>query len=476
MAIKKELFPKKEEIFSWVCDLTQWGHRKTGTPEGKKSAEYIASKMKEFGMNDVKIEKVPSICMTVNNCELSINNEKLECFYANGTKRGAETGRFTTDKNSQEEEFLFLGDGWEENFKDIDVKDKIIVCSIRFLKGSSNISKWFENVDSYDPKGKLQNEKNTSDIYSPNNWAGNYYRAIKGGAKGFVGILEDYMDDPYWYCEDYTDLGKAFGIKYMSIPAVWVSKSTGKTLKEKFNQNRILKGKLKMDSTYEYRDALNVSALLPGLSEDIIVVHSHHDAVFEGAVQDASGISEMLAIGKYFSSLSKEERKKTMMFVATDTHYTDYQGHQQFIKARLVEGMKMVLDIAIEHIAKEVVFDDSGKLIETGEVESRLVYITKESGMYQFVIDTFKKYNLEKSIFAQVDVGKGLDGEYEFQQDEIISDAYYFNESGVPVISTVSGPQYLFHPSDTPDRVAVDELVPIGMAFTEIALEAAGRL
>ena len=31
-AIDNKLFPKNEEIFSWIKDLTQWGHRKTGTP------------------------------------------------------------------------------------------------------------------------------------------------------------------------------------------------------------------------------------------------------------------------------------------------------------------------------------------------------------------------------------------------------------------------------------------------------------
>jgi len=51
--IKKELFPDGQEIFTWIKDLAQWGHRKTGTPEGRKSAEYIEAKMKEFGRNSI---------------------------------------------------------------------------------------------------------------------------------------------------------------------------------------------------------------------------------------------------------------------------------------------------------------------------------------------------------------------------------------------------------------------------------------
>lgn len=233
-----------------------------------------------------------------------------------------------------------------------------------------------------------------------------------------------------------------------------------------------------MHSIYEYRDALNVKGVLEGMSDDIILLHSHHDAVFDGAVQDASGISEMMAVGKYFSQLDKTQRPKTMMFAATDTHYTDYMGHQGFIKRRKEKGDNLILDLVIEHIGKEVVLDEDGKMIETGEVESRLVYVTKETRLYDFVIKTFEKYGLEKSIFAAVDLITPDDSgeEYVFRQDEVISDAYYFSEAGIPVISTVAGEIYIFHTSDTVERIPQDQLEPVGKAYVEIAAEAAKRL
>ena len=208
-----------------------------------------------------------------------------------------------------------------------------------------------------------------------------------------------------------------------------------------------------MHSIYEYRDALNVKGVLEGMSDDIILVHSHHDAVFDGAVQDASGISEMMAVGKYFSQLDKTQRPKTMMFAATDTHYTDYMGHQGFIKRRKEKGDNLILDLVIEHIGKE-------------------------TRLYDFVIKTFEKYGLEKSIFAAVDLITPDDSgeEYVFRQDEVISDAYYFSEAGIPVISTVAGEIYIFHPSDTVERIPQDQLEPVGKAYVEIAAEAAKRL
>lgn len=478
MTINRELFPKKEEIFSWIEHLAQWGHRKTGTPESRKSAEYIAGKFKEFGLDDIRIETAPSMCMFVDEYSLSIDGREIECFYANGTNRRAEKGEFKYGDDGSADQFLYLGDGLEQDFEGMDVAGKVVVCSIRFKDSNPfETMKWNSKAELYDPDGKLNTPKKKKDIYSPNNWPGNYFQAMKGGAAGFVGILEDYMDDPYWYSEDYTDLGHEFGIEYMKMPALWISRSSGKALKAKFAAERTLTGKMKMSSRYEYKDALNISGRLAGLSDEYIVVHSHHDAAFSGAVQDASGISEMLALANYFAKLDQSERKKSMMFVATDTHYTDYQGHQAFIKARQAEGIDMILDLAIEHIGKEAVFDETGSLVETGEVEARLLYVTEESGLYDSVKEIFKKYHLDKTTFAPVPIGKGLDvEEYKFSQDEIISDAYYFNESGVPVVSMVCAEMYIFHPSDTPDRIPLDELEPVGMAYAEIALKAAEQL
>ena len=299
---------------------------------------------------------------------------------------------------------------------------------------------------------------------------------MAGGASGFVGILENYYDDPYWYSEDYTDIGKPLGFEYMSLPALWISRSSGNELKEKFKSQGKLNGNLKLSSTYSYKKALNISGKLPGKSPDIILTHSHHDAVFAGAVQDASGISEMLALAKYFSQIPETDREKTMMFAATDTHYTDYNGHVEFIRQRRYNGENLILDLAIEHIGEETYFDDDYNEIKTGEAEARLVYITRQSGLYDDVVSAFKRNNLKQAVFYQVDLRDDLDAEYEFHEDEVISDAYYFNESGTPVVSMVSSEMYIFHPSDTPKRIPKNQLEPVGRAFAEIALAASEKL
>ena len=419
--IKRDKFPEGQEIFSWIKDLAQWGHRKTGTPEGRKSAEYIEGKFREFGLEDVRIETVPSMCMIVNDYSVEIEGETFESFYINGTNRGGESGRFTFGKNGEEAEFVYVGQGLPEDFEKVDVRGKVAVVSI--VLPEMGTTDWFDDVYVYDPLKQLDTPRRKVDIYSPGIWPNNFYLAQTHGAVGFVGILENYMDDPYFYNEDYTENGWAMGCEFMSLPALWVSRSSGRKIKECFANADMLKGKMVVDTLYEYRDAFNIVGELPGQSDEIILVHSHHDAVFEGAVQDASGTSEMMALAKYFAQIPKEERKKSMMFAALDTHYTDYAANIGFVKRRKEEGDKVIIDIAIEHVGKEAALDDDFNLYETGEVEPRLIYVS-EPRLYEDVKKIVTHYDLKKTMIPLVPVGKGLDHEYEFKQDEVISDAY----------------------------------------------------
>ena len=48
------------------------------------------------------------------------------------------------------------------------------------------------------------------------------------------------------------------------------------------------------------------------------------------------------------------------------------------------------------------------------------------------------------------------------------TDATPFNDEGIAVLSIISSPFYLFHPLDTLDKVAVDQLEPVTSAFMDM--------
>lgn len=470
--IDAERFASTERIFGWIESLAGLGHRKTGTPQGRASAEYIAAQLRSFGLDQVIIEAAPTPCPTVHAQSLSVDGVAYPSYWVNGTGRPADLGRF---RAWLEAEIVYIGRGCESDYDSVDVSGKIVLCDVDFHPWTNaDILDRNPRGEAFDPDGTLSREFNKFDIYSPNNWPDNFFHAQRRGALGFVGILQNYMDR-FNYNEDYTDNGEALGVKRMEIPALWISRSDGAQLAAALNDGRG-SASLHLDVEYELKDALNVSATLPGLTPEIVLVHSHHDAVFNGAVQDASGVSEVLALAEYFAGVPLEERAKTLMFTATDTHFTDYIGHLAFLEARDRGGDRIVLDICIEHIAKEVELDSENQAIETGFIEPRLVYISDESGLYSDVKAAFERHRLDRTFFLPVKHDEAdPEQAYVFRSDEVVSDAYYFAAAGIPVVSLVCGPMYLFHPSDTLERVAVEQLRPVGLAFAEITAAALAR-
>ena len=59
----------------------------------------------------------------------------------------------------------------------------------------------------------------------------------------------------------------------------------------------------------------NVWGVLPGLTDENILVMAHHDAFFDGALNNASGMAMLLEIAKYYAAIAKSERRRTMVFL-----------------------------------------------------------------------------------------------------------------------------------------------------------------
>lgn len=457
-------FADETQYLDWIKGFTRLPHRMTGTPEGKISAEYVRDIFLSMGMEDVKIETAKSVCMDVRESSLSVAGEQINVFFSNGTGRGGRTGTFKVGADHMPQEMIYLGDGAQEDFDGIDVAGKIVLCDIWFLTSHpTDLWDWNKEAEVYDPEGKIDRPLNKYDIYTPNNWPYNYYRALNGGAAGFVGILHNFMDQNYYH-EDYTEITEMFGNEFMSMPALWVSREGGARILEKVSKGSSIGCSFNTEVVYEERDALNVSGKLPGMSDDIILVHSHHDAVCEGAVQDASGMSEVFALAKYFAGLPKEARAYTMMFGATDSHYTDYEGHAAFVEERKKHGDHIILDCCIEHIAKEMDLDEDYNILLKDEPETRMMYVTDEGELIPQMRQLLAKYGLDKTFIFPVH-GESAGA---YTHEDVCSDAYVFDAEGIPVVSVLAAPMYLFHNTDTLDKVYIPGLRPIGMAYADL--------
>ncbi len=121
--------------------------------------------------------------------------------------------------------------------------------------------------------------------------------------------------------------------------------------------------------------ARTVMGVLPGRSRDTILITSHHDSVFTGAVEDGSGTAEVLALARAFATVPRRQPQDAdVRHLRLALHR--YAAHQAFV-AKYVEkdfkGRHVVAAVTLEHIARQAAVRD-GKLVMTGLPEPRGVF------------------------------------------------------------------------------------------------------
>ena len=114
---------------------------------------------------------------------------------------------------------------------------------------------------------------------------------------------------------------------------------------------------LNLTNTFRYGESKNVGAIFPGTSrKDECVVYSAHwdhlgigkaingDSIYNGAVDNASGVSTILEIAKAFSNL-KTRPERSVVFIAFTGEESGLLGAQYYVKNPAFPLSKTVADI-----------------------------------------------------------------------------------------------------------------------------------
>src|SRR5260370_34887914 len=70
----------------------------------------------------------------------------------------------------------------------------------------------------------------------------------------------------------------------------------------------------------------NIWGVLPGASEEQILIMAHTDAFFEGAMDNASGLAMMLDIARHYAAMAQAQRPRTLVFLTTPDHHHGSEG------------------------------------------------------------------------------------------------------------------------------------------------------
>jgi len=184
------------------------------------------------------------------------------------------------------------------------------------------------------------------------------------GALGAVGIL----DDPEEAARG--EYAPFFGEISPNLPAVYVDRATGETLKNALSASGPLLGaKLVLDASLAQATSENLVGVLPGASTQEILLGSHTDGT--NSMED-NGPAAILALA---SCLQPASRPRTVRIVLSGGHFVGSRGLQSYVTAHTADLTATALAvIEIEHLgAREWTETSPGVMGLTGLPEVQVV-------------------------------------------------------------------------------------------------------
>ena len=445
--IKPE-FPTKEEILSWIKTICDMGYRRPGSEADHKVEDFLVQILKEFGVSDIRRDELeiplwePESWKFI--IELDQKKEEIPSFFLVYTD--------FTGSEGISGELIYVQTGREIDFQKNDVNGKIAV--IDFRNPPLTIAPLVKlALYVHDPENTIPDKTHPA-TFRLVNWE-SFYRAYENGAVGVIGILKDHPGGikEYFFPADNTASDPR------PIPGLYIGRDDGKELKKlmRKNKDKTIKGTILQTGKKSQGTTSNILGFIPGKTDDIILISSHHDAPFNNAVQDASGSGMVLALAKYFAQFPQGTFDKTLLFLFTAGHFYEEIGGKVFVEKYQNDLLpKIITSIHIEHIAKEYLEKD-GKLVFTGYPEPRAIFVADSQPLISFVKDAVIKHDLQRSLILPTDNPLG-----------VATDGRPFHDENLLVISLASAPFYIYNPIDTIDKLALEEFEPVTKAFIDI--------
>jgi hypothetical protein len=241
------------------------------------------------------------------------------------------------------------------------------------------------------------------------------------------------------------------------LPGFWVSRDDGPRLRELARSGNA-KAKMIHAGSHEETVTHNIIGEIEGNSDEIVIIHCHHDSPFRSPVEDASGCSVVLALAKHFAEKKGNLRKIMILFTAG--HFYGSIGTRTFIKEHKKDIVpEVALEITIEHIAKEAVENEQGSLVASGEPEGTGIFVPFNQKMVDAVLDSVKENQVDRVFLLP---SEGPLGNYP------PTDGGDWYEAGKPVVNIISNPVYLLNEEDNLEWVMEERLPAMAGAIAAI--------
>jgi Zn-dependent M28 family amino/carboxypeptidase len=188
----------------------------------------------------------------------------------------------------------------------------------------------------------------------------------------------------------------------VTVPGFFMGFQDGKVIRELIGAGQPVK--LKMKVSVEQRDGLtssNVWGTLPGMTDENIIVIAHQDGYYEAALDNASGQAVMMTLLDYFSQIPKEQRRRSITFVATAGHHVGSPGTRWMHDNRATVLAKTALMINCEHVSVSDTKYWNGVMRKANVVAPRRWWINGSERLFDSVLKSYATFGV--GLIADMD-------------------------------------------------------------------------
>ena len=403
-------------MYNIMKEICEFGYRRAGTQIARDVEKYIYDKLIEAKIPEVKADEFQFTRWWAEKHELRLiaegtpsipSDQIIETFpvHLSGF----------TEPEGLVAEMIYVGYGTSVDFEKVDVKDKIVlVDGIMILNFAPS-----QQVN-------LFNSLNL---------------AKKKGALGAIFTNNSPLDSI-----SYVGFDEVRGWK-RRLPALSVNNFDGYYLKTLYNKNQ---GKVTVKFTLsgktEQATSSMVLGILPGKTDDIILLGTHVDSTFTGAVDNAGANAGLIELAKFFTQIPNEKREKTLIFAGWTGHECGLIGTYQFHKMYPELLKNISVFFMLDGFGSYGYYNQvEGGVVETGLDERRGLFVSDNTILTPLVLEAALKYNLFPSAYVSA-------------RQLPVSDLPPFIFENIPSIMIIGKPVFYHTKYDTIDKCTPDQL------------------
>jgi hypothetical protein len=384
-----------------------WG-RIPGSRYAKMTAEYAAERFRTLGLEDVHIdtfEREPT--WLLHSWELTLLADPA---YGEGTEDIVLADAYpiggspSTPEEGLEAELVYVGLGTPADLLGRDLRGKVAVVH-SIMQPSPN--------------------SHTAENLPP--------ELIKAGAVGCLVVMD--LMEPLQFMPVGVSGPGVLGFTLNGIEGSFIEDVIAGA-----GEGRRPRVRMKVQSSREKGwIARNALGLIPGELDEYVIVIAHTDSFFQGAIDNAAGIANMLALARHYARPGAAKPRRNMLFVATSGHHVGSVGVRDLI-TRYPEIMgKTVYAINCEHLAALHAYQlHRGKMVFTANVEDPLLVAVSNRSplLLELLGEAVDRYGLVVNLQTSHYPG---------------GDPYPFWTAGVPVVNLIALPLYYHTTRDLPE-------------------------